>query len=125
MGLRRFALLIVVFSSLGPIAPARRVAAAGPAQPRYEEGNKLVLPEGYRSWIFAGASIGLSYSENARTDGPGRFHHIYLQPEAYDEYRRTGRFPEKTMLVMEVHEPAQKVSINRQGYFEGERVGLE
>jgi cytochrome P460 len=94
-------------------------------KPRYGENKQLLFPEGYRSWVFVGASIGLSYSEGTGNDGPGAFHHVYLQPEAYAYFKRTGQFPEKTMLVMEVHKPEQKVSINKQGYFEGDRAGLE
>jgi hypothetical protein len=93
--------------------------------PRYAEGNQLILPEGYRTWVFVGASIGLSYSEGAPREGPGLFHHIYMQPEAYAHYKRTKQFPEKTMLVMEVYKPEQKVSINKGGYFEGDRVAIE
>ena len=94
-------------------------------KPRYAAPKELLLPEGYETWVFLGASLGLSYREEARADGLGTFHHIYMQPEAYGEYRATGRFPEGTMLVMEVHKPEQKVSINKHGYFEGERVALE
>ena len=74
-------------------------------QPRYAEGKQLMLPEDYRSWVYVGASIGLSYSDAARDAGPGAFHHVYLQPEAYEQFKRTGKFPEKTILVMEVHKP--------------------
>ena len=97
-------------------------------QPRYSEGKELMLPEGYRTWVFVGASIGLSYSEPTRADGaggPGAFHHVYVQPEAYAHFKRTGQFPEKTILVMEVHRADQKVSINKGGYFEGDRVAVE
>ena len=94
-------------------------------QPRYVEGKQLVLPEGYREWIFVGASLGLSYSEQPRAGGPGTFAHIYIQPEAYEHFKQSGQFPEKTMLVMEVHKPEQNVSINKQGYFEGDRVAVE
>jgi len=94
-------------------------------QPRYAEGKQLVLPEGYREWIFVGASLGLSYSEQPRAGGPGTFAHIYMQPEAYGHFKQTGQFPEGTMLVMEVHKPEQNVSINKQGYFEGDRVAVE
>src|SRR5262245_20819645 len=87
-------------------------------QPRYTAEKNLVMPEGYRNWVFVGASIGLSYSEDARGDGPGLFHHVYTQPEAYADYQRTGKFPEKTMFVMEVYQPEQKVSPNKHGYFE-------
>jgi hypothetical protein len=97
-------------------------------KPRYSEGKELMLPEDYRSWVFVGASIGLSYSESTRTDAaatPGAFHHIYIQPEAYAHFKRTGQFPEKTLLVMEVHKADQKVSINKGGFFEGDRIALE
>jgi hypothetical protein len=94
-------------------------------QPRYTAGNKLMFPEDYHSWVFVGASIGLSYSEGARDAGPGAFHHVYLQPEAYEHFQRTGKFPEKTLLVMEMYRSEQKVSPNKQGYFEGNRVGIE
>jgi hypothetical protein len=97
-------------------------------KPKYSEGKELMLPEDYRTWVFVGASIGLSYSESTRTDAaatPGAFHHIYIQPEAYAHFKQTGQFPEKTMLVMEVHKADQKVSINKGGFFEGERVAVE
>ena len=55
-----------------------------------------------------------------REKGPGEFHNIYTQPEAFDSYKSTGKFPEKTTFLLVVYEPAQKVSINKSGYFEGE-----
>jgi hypothetical protein len=104
---------------------AGRTTDAKMTEPRYVEEKQLVLPEGYQNWVFVGASLGLSYSEPARETGPGLFHHVYLQPEAFAHYQRTGQFPEKTMLVMELHRPEQKVSINKGGYFQGDRVGIE
>ena len=32
---------------------------------------------------------------------PGNFHNIYINPEAYREYVKSGKFPEKTMLVLD------------------------
>jgi len=125
IGVLALALAAAGTVGLGLIRAGDDSALKTMAQPRYAEDKQLVLPEGYHTWVFVGASIGLSYSEQARSDGPGRFHHVYLQPEAYAHFKRTGQFPEKTMLVMEVHQPEQKVSINQQGYFEGDRVGLE
>ena len=100
-------------------------AAKAMPRPQYTAENRLILPDGYRNWVFVGASIGLSYSEETKGEGPGMFHHIYTQPDAYAHYRQTGKFPEKTMFVMEVYRPEQKVSPNKQGYFEGERVAIE
>src|SRR5207247_8102233 len=80
---------------------------------------------GYRSWAFAGASLGPSYREGSHETGPGEFHHVYLRPESYAAFRRTGRFPERTVLVLELHEAAQKVAPSRHGLFEGRRVAVE
>ncbi|HET6899577.1 MAG TPA: cytochrome P460 family protein, partial [Vicinamibacteria bacterium] len=70
-------------------------------------------------------SLGLSYAEGASQDGPGEFHHVYLRPSSYAEFRRTGKFPEGTVLVLELHEAAQKVAPSRHGLFEGRRVAVE
>jgi hypothetical protein len=93
--------------------------------PAYDAKGALLRPQGYRTWVFVGASLGLSYGEGAAADGPGEFHHVYLRPESYDAFRRTGRFPEKTVLVLELHQAAEKVAPSRHGRFEGKRVALE
>jgi hypothetical protein len=93
--------------------------------PAYDEAGALLRPEGYRRWVYVGASLGLSYAEGPRGAAADTFHHVYLQPAAYEAYRRTGRFPDKTILMLELHEAAQKVAPSRQGLFEGRRLGLE
>jgi hypothetical protein len=102
--------------------PASTATAPTPA---YDAKGALLRPQGYRKWVFVGASLGLSYSGGAAADGPGEFHHVYLRPESYDAFRRTGRFPEKTVLVLELHQAAEKVAPSRHGRFEGKRVALE
>ena len=104
-------------------APQPNTQAGAAVQ--YTASGELRRPEGYRTWVFVGASLGLSYREGARADGMDEFHHVYLRPEAYDAYRRTGRFPDKTVLVLELHEAAQKTAPARHGLFEGRRVALE
>jgi len=104
---------------------AAESGAASIGAPMYEADGALRRPEGYQEWTFVGASLGLSYAEGARVDGPGEFHNVYLRPESYAAFRRTGRFPEGTVLVLELHEAAQKVAPSRHGLFEGRRVAVE
>ena len=104
-------------------APEAGDAEAG--APQYDDKGALRRPEGYQEWTFVGASLGLSYAEGAAPDGPGEFHHTYLRPASYSEFRRTGKFPEGTVLVLELHEAAQKVAPSRHGLFEGRRVAVE
>lgn len=98
----------------------------GMTLPEYTQQGELIRPKGYRTWVFVGASLGLSYNEEDRESrqGPGSFHNVYIQPEAYHHYRQMGKFPEKTMLAMESYLPGSRESINQAGYFEKEFTGL-
>lgn len=105
-----------------------RPAAAPPSDakmvvPQYDKSGALLRPKNFEQWTFVGANIGMSYSAGA-SSGPGEFHNIYMQPEAYAAYAATGKFPEKAMFLLVMHEPQQKVSINKSGYFEGAMTGL-
>src|SRR4030095_10271625 len=101
----KVALLGLVGCPLAGCAVTVPEAAETPARPeahrmvvpQYTAGGELGRPVGYETWFCVGASIGLSYSEGSEAGGPGVFHNVYMQPEAHEEYARTGVFPEKTM----------------------------
>jgi len=100
--------------------------APGPSAmplPQYDSTGALLRPKTFEHWTFVGSNIGMSY-DTGEQSGPGEFHNIYTQSEAFDAYKATGKFPDKTMFLLVVYQPAQKVSINKAGYFEGEFTGL-
>src|SRR5712691_6367069 len=104
--MKRFLPVVVAFVPAAVFLGARGPAAVPAsdskmATPRYDETGALVRPEGFEQWTFVGANIGMSYAEEAQA-GPGEFHNIYTQPEAYAAYAATGRFPEKTMFLLVV-----------------------
>ncbi|MEZ5330900.1 MAG: cytochrome P460 family protein [Thermoanaerobaculia bacterium] len=107
----------------GSAAPA----ASGPRMPAYDEEGRLLLPEDYRRWIFAGSSLGLSYSDA----GPAAdlrdemFHEVLIEPTAYEHFVRTGTFREGTMLVLILHGTGQEVLPQRRGVFAAEVHGIE
>jgi hypothetical protein len=113
------ALLLLGSGAEVPPAPGR----GAPSAPAYDAAGRLLRPPDYRTWVFVGASLGLSYGAGA--GGEEAFHHTYLRPDAYESYRRTGTFPEGTMLVLEAYEAAAKVAPGRHGRFEGRRTALE
>lgn len=122
---RYWAIVGMLVGVIGLYGASGDAPPKGMPLPEYVEGGALQRPEGYETWMYLGASLGLSYSENASREGPGRFHNVFIQREAFEHYRRTGRFPEKTMLALALHRPRQKESINRHGYFQGELAALE
>ena len=109
------------------IATVLAAADVKMAQPKYSTDIQLLAPAGYREWIFIGSSLGMGYQEAAKTntDRPQPFHNVYIQPEAYRSYAATGKFPDKTILVMEVIAAGTNASINKQGKFEDKFIGIE
>lgn len=117
-----FAALLVTI----PFVEVGSLAGPGPsamALPQYDSSGALVQPRNFEHWVFVGSNMGMSYDSREHT-GPGEFHNIDTQSEAFDAYKTTGKFPDKTMFLLAVFQPAQKVSINQAGYFEGEYTGL-
>jgi hypothetical protein len=46
------------------------------AAPAYDETGALLRPEGYRRWVYVGASLGLSYADGAGGATSDMFHHV-------------------------------------------------
>ena len=54
------------------------------------------------------------------------FDNVFVNPEAWQAFVKSGRWPDKTVLVLEARRADSKGSINQQGNFQGEEVmGLE
>jgi hypothetical protein len=110
-----------------------QVGLAG--EPRYTPGGDLLLPDGFETWVFVGSNLGLSYTPDAAAAAsappprPGRqqFHNVSINRAAYDYFLANGRFPDLTVLVMQVFEAADKEpkGVLASGAFNGRRVGLE
>lgn len=97
--------------------------------PRYDGSGAMIRPDGYRGWVFVGASLGLRYAEDGEPtgdEGPGTFHNVYIQPEAFERYAATGMFPEKTILAMETYETGTREPQAglTSGFFEAKWTGL-
>ncbi len=92
------------------------------ADPRFTSDKRLLRPQNYHRWVFVGASFAMSYKE----EGPARqnFHNTYIHPAAFDDFERTGKFPEGTILVLETRTAGSQASINREGHFEDRLAGV-
>jgi len=115
--------------------PAGKGQAEAPAEPQYNKRGELKRPIGYERWVFVGANVGLEYKEDADDVEPakekkpvklGDFHNVYINPEAFDHYVRTGTFPEKTVLVLDSYksEEREPKSIVSEGLAPGRQTGL-
>ena len=99
------------------------VSAATPNQPVYTADGKLMLPTNYREWVFLTSGLGMNYSTG--TGGPQFFTNVYVTPEAYREFRNSGKWPDKSMYVVEIYSPATHGSINKGGHYQNSYMGLD
>src|SRR5882672_3224850 len=116
--------LMVAFASTGWFRAEEMLPA------RFEGKDTLLRPEGYREWIFVGSSLGLSYQENPDgADKPtadlGLYHNVYINPSSYKAFASSGKFPEGTMLVLELASAGVKREPRLQGSYQNEFVALE
>ncbi|MBX9873971.1 MAG: cytochrome P460 family protein [Beijerinckiaceae bacterium] len=62
--------------------------------------GELQRPTGYREWIYVGAPLTPNDMNNGKAAFP-EFHNVYIHPKAWEAWRRTGEFPDGTILVKE------------------------
>jgi hypothetical protein len=90
--------------------------------PQYTGDHKLVRPENYREWIYLSSGLGMNY--NAAAGDHIMFTNVFVPQWAYKEFLKSGKWPEKTTFVVEERYSESKGSINKQGHYQGEMMGI-
>ncbi len=106
-----------------------QMAGSGPA--RITDDNRTSIPEGFREWVFIGAPL-TPNGLNGGAAGFPEFHHVYVEPGAYADYKRTGEFPEGTTIVKELvllkeaaYEDGSRDEASGRGYFADRFAGID
>jgi len=97
---------ITVVVCLGMLLAA---APDSPSLPQYTSDNQLLRPEGYREWIYLSSGLGMNYSPVA---GHEMFTNVFVPQWAYQEFLKSGKWPDKSMFVVEERGSQSKGSIN-------------
>lgn len=94
-------------------------------EPTYTPGGQMRLPANYREWVYLSTGFDMSYSASPSMDHH-MFDNVFVNPEAYQVFEKTGAWPDKTMMVLEVRGAKNKGSINQAGQFQsGDTMGIE
>jgi hypothetical protein len=109
-----------VFSEPETAAPAPVVHG-----PTYTADNKLEMPKNYREWVYLSTGFDMSYSPRMQADHH-MFDNVFVEPSAYQAFKKTGTWPDKTMFALESRGALDKGSINKGGNYQGtELMGVE
>jgi hypothetical protein len=117
-------LLATVLFSLASL-PQEAAAPSQDQTPRYTSDAQLQLPEHYREWVYLTSGFDMSYSASMQMDSHHMFDNVFVNPDAYQAFVKTGTWPDHTILVLEVRDARGKGSINQKGNYQGSRMGVE
>jgi hypothetical protein len=101
-------------------------AQTGGYEPRYTGAGELLLPKDYREWVFLSAGLGMTYgpAASANPQNP-RFDNVFVSPSSHRAFLNSGRWPDKTVFILEVRQSVEKGSINNGGHYQGEIASVE
>lgn len=86
--------------------------------------GELERPSGYREWIYVGAPLTPHDKNNGKANFP-EFHSVYIDPESWEHWKKTGEFRDGTILIKEMNLVGSTSAPSGEGYFMGRFVGLE
>jgi hypothetical protein len=125
---------VVAMAAAGTLAAGAQTGGAKPAaaSARVADGaaftaaGQVQAPANYRDWVFLSSGLGMTYGPAAPAAGrPPLFDNVYVNPESYRAFMSTGRWPEGTMLVLEIRRSLSSQSINNGGYTQGDIAAIE
>jgi len=101
--------------------------ASAQEAPQYTNDGQMRLPANYREWIFLSSGLGMTYGPTGQTNAQGNpnFDNVFANPSAYRAFMKTGSWPDKTVLVLEIRGSDSHVSINKGGQIQKEVVAIE
>jgi len=90
----------------------------------YAADGKLVMPADYRTWVYLSTGVDMAYLEGP-PPSQHTFDSVFVDPASYAAFQKTGTWPDKTVMVLEVRKGQSRGSINKAGVFQTDRVGVE
>lgn len=118
------AILVSVGGAAASVAD--EASGGGLSAAEYTADGRLEFPERYREWIYLSSGLDMRYTEEGGNPSHSMFDNVFVDPRAYREFVRTGKWPDGTVLVLESRAAAEKGSINRHGRYQTRDViGVE
>ena len=113
--------------SLVLLAGATAFTAAVPGgAPQYDDTGRMIFPADYRDWVFLSSGLNMSYSADPAMADHDMFGNTFVPAAAYAAFKKTGVWPDKTVILLENRGGTGKGSINKRGLFQtGESMGAE
>jgi hypothetical protein len=120
-----YLLMAFIFGHPSP-AEAQSPKMPDSETPKYTADGELIKfsPDVFREWIWVGEPVTPNELNPPEAAFP-EFHDVYINPTAWREWKKTGTFPDGTVMIKELTSVGSKESPSGKGYNQGEFTGLE
>jgi hypothetical protein len=113
----------VCLAVYGQQAKAQQPASTVPI---FSAKGELALPADYREWVYLTSGLGMTYGPAAAAEGHApNFDNVFVNRESYRQFLSTGKWPDKTMFILEIRKAEEHVSINNGGRTQGDVIAIE
>lgn len=85
---------------------------------QYTKDGELLMPKDYRKWTFLTSGISMTYPQDGPANARPVFGNVFVQPSANSAFLKTGIWPDKTVLLLEIRDARNDASVNRDGRFQ-------
>jgi hypothetical protein len=106
---------------VGALTPQTVATGSGP---EYTSDGQLRLPASYREWVYLSSGFDMSYNPAMQMDHH-TFDNVFVNPDAWRAFVKSGMWPDKTVLVLEARSAESRGSINQKGNFQGAAMAVE
>lgn len=123
--------VMLLASGVSQASAQDKAAAARRYLPEYTSSGDLILPKNFEEWVFVGSPL----TPNALNGGKANFpeyHNVYIEPGSYKIYKKTGVFPEGTIMFKELQLTAKaenadgsRTEPSGRGFFPGALNGAD
>src|SRR5438874_2008282 len=94
--------------------------------PKYSSRGELLRPSDYREWVYLTSGLGMTYGPARPASGrPANFDNVFVNRESYRQFIASGKWPDKTIFVLEIRSAEDHVSINNGGQTQGSLITIE
>jgi len=112
------AVIVLMGASIAVADDARKYEA------EFTADGDLIRPSGWREWVFVGSPLTPNTLNGGEAPFP-EFHSVYIDPESWEHYKKTGEFREGTMFAKELTLVGATAATSGIGFFNGDLQGFE
>ena len=119
---------VLLAAMVGGIAALPVGDALADSDEKYEatfnSDGELIRPAGWREWVFVGSPLTPNSLNGGEASFP-EFHSVYIDPESWAHWKKTGTFREGTMFAKELTLVGATAATSGVGFFNGDLQGFE